>query len=218
MTFADICRAVAIRCGVPPASGWIGNTDETAREIVEFVREATRFVAEQHPWHALTRPWNAPVLAADEQVVLVPEDWREYVPHTARVGTQAIEGPVSWSEYEQRRRDQGPLCFAMMGRSMCLWRAPVGMLELRYISRAPVMSGGDRHLTWQTDTDTALIDPNLIVLAAVVLWRESKGLDASISASSFASSLSRARAADQNVGVLSMGKARALPQAIVVLS
>ncbi len=217
MSLATICASVWLRVGAgsPTPGAWIGDSESTAAEIVEFSREALRMVTEAHDWEALTRTYTVALTAAEEQTVALPADYARLVPGTVWLTDLAwpARGPVSEAEYEYLRAPpsftSGPVFRISGGALQLLYTpAPGGDLTLRYITSSPVANGSSRYQSWQSDSDTALIDERLIVLGTIFLWRDAKGLDAQNAAVMYRSAMATARAQDRPLGVLSMGPAR----------
>lgn len=216
MTLATICRSVAIRVGVPPADVWTGNTDETAREIVEFVGEALRTVAEAHDWEALNRTHEAEITSDTLQTVALPADCERILPETVWIDGDAmpVKGPLTEPEFEALRQDVATSTtpvFRLSGGAMELLGppAPGGALSFRYVSSQPVVAAdATRREAWLADSDTTVLNERLITLAAIVLWRDAKGLPAPVAMAQYAGALARAKAADRPIGVLDLAGRR----------
>lgn len=217
MTLATICRSVAVRAGVAPVASWAGNPADTAREIVEFVAEATDMVVQAFDWQELLRTYSVAVAGVTVQTLPLPADYRRLIAETVWIdgATWRVRGPITEEQYERLRQSLGgggeTPAFRLSAGAIDLLsvQAPGGTLTLRYLSAFPVLSAdGTPQLSWQADTDTAVVDERVIVLAAVMLWRDSKGLPAQMAMTQYLAALGRLKASNQPLSIMSLGTAR----------
>lgn len=209
MTLATACRSIAVRAGVEPAASWWGNPDPTAAEIVEFAQEALAHVARAHDWQALLRTHTAALPGLPEATVALPADYGRLVPDTVWIAgrLEPVAGPLTDDEFEYLRqgltRATVPVFRIAGGRIELLAAgATAANLTLRYITSSVVAPA---RAAWGADGDAALVDERLVVLMAVALWRDAKGLDARFAGAQFNEALSRAKAQDRPLGVMSLG-------------
>lgn len=218
MTLATACASFWLRAGLgaPTPNVWIGSSEETVQEVVEFAREALRMVVEAHEWQKLLRSYSVALAGAPEQTVALPADFGRLLPGTVWLTDLAwpATGPVSDVHYEYLRQPMvttsGPVFRLSEGALDLLAQpAPGGSLTLRYLTSQPVtINGGGARETWGADSDTALVDERLVTLGMIALWRDARGLNAQNAAALYASALARAKAQDRPIGVMGMGGGR----------
>lgn len=213
MTLATTCSAFWLRVGLgaPTPGVWVGSSEPTEQEVVEFAREALRMVVEAHEWQRLLRTYTATLVAAPEQTVALPADFGRLMPGAVWLNDTAwpVRGPLSEVEYEDLKRPTISTAlpvFRLSGGALDLLANPVsgGTLTLRYITSQPVTNGATRRETWQADSDAALVDERLVLLAMIALWRDARGLNPQNAAALYASALARAKAQDRPLGVMNM--------------
>lgn len=168
-------------------------------------------VVEAHEWQRLFRTHTATLAASPEQTVALPADFGRLVPGTVWLNDTAwpVRGPLSEAEYEDLKRPTFSTAlpvFRLSGGALDLLANPVsgGSLTLRYITSQPVTNGATRRETWQADSDAALVDERLVMLAMIALWRDARGLNPQNAAALYASALARAKAQDRPQGVMNM--------------
>jgi hypothetical protein len=213
MTLATICRSVATRVGVAQLPAWAGSTDDTAREVLEFVQEAHDMVVQAFDWQVLIRPYQVNLAAGPVQTLALPTDFGRLIPGTMWISGQScpVRGPVTEVEFERLTRPipigTTPV-FRLASGVLELLASPVGagLLSFRYLTGMPLVSAaGVPQREWQADTDASLLNERLVILGAVMLWRDSKGLQTQGAAAQYMFALSRAKATDRPIGVMSMG-------------
>lgn len=204
MTLASICRQVSVLVGVGPADAWIGNIDQSATEIVAWVNESQQRVAAEHPWSALTRDATLTVTAATEQVVTLPSDVARIVPDSVYLRNfMPVVGPLTPAEWQEHREMIGwvQAAFTMSGGSLLLRTAGVsGPLVLRYVADIA---------DYTSDIAVSALGLRLervIMLCAVALYRDAKGLQAGSAGQQYLSALAQAKSWEQPIAGLSMGR------------
>lgn len=210
MSLGTICREVALLVGVQPSDVWAGNPDVTAAEIVAWANQAQRMVADATDWGALHREavWTQgrsgaspeepgksgiPTGMPEEQMFSLPADLGRLLSDTVQCGGQLVPGPASPAAWA--RPGAGPL-WALRGGKLLTMRLPNdGLLQARYLALAPDLVA---------DGQETPLDERSVVLGAVMLWRDAKGLPQGSAAPQYLSALQAARSADRPVGALSL--------------
>lgn len=203
MSLGTLCRGLALLVGVQPAAVWAPNEDVNAAELVAWVNEAQQRVAAEHDWQVLLRDFQAPV-TAPEQAFVLPADFARLVPDSLwLVGIRwRVQGPVSVAEWEERKRRLLPTVVPIFALSQ-------GQILLRSPYRSETMTGRYVAVVPDMATDAAVSAlgaglERLILLCAVALYRDAKGLPTQNAAAQYQSALSLARARDLPVGMLSL--------------
>jgi hypothetical protein len=189
VSLATICNAVAVRAGVSGSGVWAGNPEPTAREIFEMVVEATAMVVQDFDWETMLRTHSVTLSALVQQTLPLPADFERMIPGTMWIDATLwpVVGPVTEPEFEIRRNNIGGLgarpIFRVAGGAVDILAVPPpgGVLTYRYFINTPIRSAaGVARTEWLADTDTAFVNERLIILGAVALWRDSKGLPAEV--------------------------------------
>lgn len=215
MSLATICRAVYVRAGVGPTvpSAWNVTVDPTAREIVEYVNEAHRVVADAHEWGVLLREGTGTLNGARLQSFAAAADFDRMLGNTLRMdgASREFRGPVTDAEFQAVRWNapgySDPL-FRLAGSTIEVHNpsAWAGTAYYRYVTSTLTTLGTvAARGVFASDDDTALIDERLIVLRALVDWREGKGLPAEVAERAYIAALARAKSHERPVGVLNLG-------------
>lgn len=218
MSLGTICRSLWVRAGLgtPVPGAWATNADIAAVEVVEFVREATRLVYEAAEWQALVKTREETITGAPAQTVALPSDFGRMVPDTLwNVDTQErFTGPLTDEDYEALRVDPARAAipvFRISGGALDLMTAfnDAATIRYRYVQNTPVRSAGGASMAdWMADTDTSILDERVILLGALLLWRDAKGLPAEVANAQYLTALARAKAHDRPIGVMDMSRSQ----------
>jgi hypothetical protein len=196
MTLLSIVKDVAVRCGwsaVPTSA--ISNASSDAlniAQVIAFAQDAGRDAMERQQWTGLD---VAATLVGDGTTTLftLPTDWRQFNP-----GDESQNGPLVSSKYPLMPLS-GPVnaedlnilkalpastvrpLWRIIGNSLELWPAlsPGETVTFNYFSKYWILdiTGLIRRARWAVDSDTSVIDEDLIMKGAVWRWLASKGLD-----------------------------------------
>lgn len=222
MPLGSLCTSLAVLVGVQPASTWAGNTDVSAVEIMVWVNEAQRRVADEADWQTLLRDGFGDLVPvdgyADEVALRLPDDCDHVIPDSVWMTRlrRKVRGPLTLAEWEFRRSAVvsaiDPVFTVSDGT--LLVRATSGtsvsdLVTLRYAALVPDLTADGQASALGVKLE------RLILLCAVVLYRDAKGLPVGTSSQQYLSALQLAKARDQPVGVMTMGRRWAVPGAVM---
>ena len=202
---AALCRAVALRIGIAPFDVWAGNPDPGAAEVVEFVNEAVAMVADAHAWTALRRrvTWAREAeRGGGEERHAWPGDCRRLHADTVGCGSWAgIPGPVGVDEWERAARS---------GATRPMWTTEGRWLVARGLPDAYALTARYQALVspFAADRQTVDLPDRPVILGALMLYREAKGLPIGSAPAQYLAALAAARSEDRPLGMLSLGGRR----------
>lgn len=233
VSLLSLCNGLAVLVGVAPAASYAGNTDVTAAEMVAWVNEAQARVADELDWQALVRDGAADLGTAGsldaEWTFPLPPAVRRLVPDSLwlRSENRKVEGPLTIAEWERRRRQAAasPIpVFTVAGDALLVRTASAGaaaddglvmldgvlqldaglvssnLLTLRYVAAVP---------DYVADAQVSALGADLercILLCAVWLYRDAKGLSASSALAQYGAALSLAKARDMPLGGMGLSR------------
>ncbi len=196
MTLLNIVQDAAVRCGwdhVP--SSVIGNNSTDAlniQQMTAFSQDTGRDCMERFNWTGLDR---AAAITGDGTTTLftLPADWRRFNPSDKAPSSPLISskypltplfGPVNAEELNALKALPASTVrpvWRLIGTSLELWPALSSgeIVTFNYFSSMWILSvdGTTRRKRWAADTDTSMIDEDLVMKGTVWRWLASKGLD-----------------------------------------
>lgn len=218
MTLLTICQNVAREVGITVPSSIVGNTAKEATVLLRFAERTGDQIAQAHDWTVLLLEHTFTTTSGNAYYDL-PAGFRRLVTETAwdRTNYRSMRGPLSAQEWQFRK--SGIVSSAGILRN---WRVKaVSGVQKFYIDPTPAStdslvfeyitdywcqsSGGTAQASWAVDTDTARIDEDLIELG--VIWRMLNRLGRPYieERAEFDREMSRRRARDGGMAVLSLG-------------
>jgi hypothetical protein len=188
MSLLTICNAIADTTSGPRPATIASNTNPEAQSYLRSVTKVGLRLMKLYPWNALRK--EAAISGAGAETLIpeasMPSDFDRFMPETFwnRSSTVLLSGPVPaarWATLKAQGYFGDEIYFTYRGGDV-LALPTVGSgasLTFEYISNEYIRSsGGDAQSTWQADSDTSLIDEELIALAATYDWLSSEGLPA----------------------------------------
>lgn len=184
MTLLSICNNVAGEVGIDPLSIVVGNSSDDAVKLLRYANKAGLALALSFDWADLIQERTFTAIAGETQTGILPADFGRFIPETFwnRSVPNRVMGPVSSPEWAN------------------LKAAPYTGDVRKFIRRAsslqviPVFAGGEAlafeyqsknwcqsaalvgQSAWAADTDTAIIDEELITMLVAVMYTDDKGL------------------------------------------
>lgn len=185
MSLLQIVSDVSVEVGLGKIGQAIGTNDDTTDQIVAFVQREGQVLASKYDWTALK--WQAVFEGDGEQTLWVlPVDYRSL-----------FNGDAMWSNKFQfvslggRVSDDEMLAIKNIPITPTrpVWRLVQGMLEVypalslgevvttEYYSLNWIVSGNSRVARFSADTDTPLLNADLLTLAGIWRWKRAQGID-----------------------------------------
>lgn len=179
----------AVRCGVSPPTSIIGSSDPNAPLFLRLANQVGRELSRRHDWQRLKVDYTFTSLATEAQTAL-PAAFDHFVPYGElwnRTLSQRYDGPTddtTWGRIKGTGTSAvTPGCWRMIGGGIEITPAPTAgeTLAIPYISRYWVRPSGGTGSTdkasFTVDSDSSLIDEELLTLGIVWSWKSSKGFD-----------------------------------------
>jgi len=174
MTLLTICKSLALNVGMPVPTQVIGGSREW-REASDFAAKVGNDLARRVDWGALTK---AETLTGDgtNKTFTLPEYFSRLVSGICIRAGNSVVRPLSRAEWGSLAETEGvPRYFLLQDNNISFWPylADTETVSVTYQSKAWCSNGTD---DWELDSDTSLIDENLMEKGLIVYWRVQKGM------------------------------------------
>ncbi len=185
MSLLTICNAIADTTSGPRPPSIVGNQNPEAQSYLRSVQKVSARLAKVYDWNVLrkefafTSPGTETILASAD----FPTDFDRFIPETFwnRSTTVLLSGPVSgarWGSLKAEGFVGDNTQFTYRGGDiLAIPTVDAGSdLVFEYMSTQFVRAADDTpKATFTLDTDTSLIDEELIALAATADWLANEG-------------------------------------------
>ena len=205
MSLLTIVQDVSGRLSLPQPSRVVGSTDKQVIQLLALANEEGRSLAGRHPWQALTQEQTFTTEASPAQGAAVPQDLDRFVPGSFfnRSTRRPMTGPITPRQWQwiQAQPVYSTACLAFRERTGQFLIAPTPpageTIAYEYVSTNWARSsGGTAQAAFLADSDTALLDEELIGLGLRWRFLRAKGLDYSEEMASYERELEQAVARD----------------------
>lgn len=205
-------------------SAVVASSDRTVQRLLALSNASGRRLAKEANWTILERLGTITTANGTEEYAL-PADYDRLIPQTEwdRTGSERIDGPLSAVQWETIK--SGLIGSGSIGRRYRIVRSASGNTRTIRIDPTPstdgdtlvywyvssywcASSGGTAQAAWAADSDTPILDADLLRLDLVVRFKRAIGLDFASEADEYAQMLERAIAQDRPARVLNMGGRR----------
>jgi len=149
-------------------------------------QEEGKSLMRKHPWQVLTTEKTFTSTAAAAQTGAIPTDFDRFVDESFfnRTQRRAVYGPISPQDWQQVQATVTnaivPEYYRQRGNSILITPTPNGTdtYAYEYISRNWCeSSGGTDQAAWASDTDTGILDEELMTLGVEWRFLKAKGFD-----------------------------------------
>lgn len=163
----------------------VGNADAQVRQLLALLQEDGDDLLERFEWNAVMRDFSFTV-AADPHSATLPSDFNRFLARASmwRSGSRLVplSGPVGPDQWQRLTTIPGtfPGYWRRFGGTLQVTGVAIGeSVTIPYISQNWILGsdGVTRKGQWSADSDTPLIDDQLIILGGRWRWKASKGLD-----------------------------------------
>ena len=185
-TLLNICQDAAVRIGISLPSAIVGSSDAESRELLAFARQEGIELMRAVPWQVLAKEQTFVTVAADEQTGAIPADFDRFISDTIfnRTRQRKVYGPISSEQWQARKAytivSAIDYWFRVRGDSMLLTPTPSAgdTIAFEYISKQYCKDSGGTPLDeWTSDTDVAILPPELMSLGIEWRYKKAKGLE-----------------------------------------
>jgi len=213
MSLLTIIQSVCLRSGITDAPTFvIGNTDPTIAQLLEICREEVDEQFNRHPWSILQKEATFTTLAADLQgdLLTIAPDFDRFIDDTqwnrafaAPIGTpvtpatwQYLKARLATSPYYGMRIKQNPL--TLKNGVYLIPTPPAGQaVYFEYVSNnawRTLAGAGANDCT--ADTDTCMLNENIVKAGIRWRWKKEKGLSYAEDFTTYESKMATEWAAD----------------------
>lgn len=189
MSFLTLINNVQKRAGLEVTTNPTANANPTVKQLVALANVEGQDLALRHPWSVLQKIEVQAALAAEDQGLLttIASDISvKHIRHMTlwnRTTTRPITGPLSpseWADLKGLGITYPADHFRIYGGRLYITPAPAlnDSLAFDYISKNWCQSsGGTGQAAWAADTDTGILDEDLMTLGVYWRFRADMGFD-----------------------------------------
>ena len=216
MSLLTICQAIADEVSLTRPTTVIGNTDTDAQKLHRITVKIGKRMMRVANWQVLRKEKTYTSVSGEEQTSIIPSDFDRFIPETFwdRGTPSLIAGPVRAVEWQSLKAGtyNGTIRkFTRRGNSVYVIPSLSAGVSLayEYISENWVDTDADGlgdASTWAADTDTSVIDEELLTLGGVFEYLDSEGQPSGRAAAQYEQCFNELLDNDQpGAGVLSAG-------------
>jgi len=188
MSLLTIVQGAAAELKLVKPATVIGSTDPNAPQLLALANKEGKELARRFDWQVLTKEATFTTVATETQTTLstVAADFDHYINETMWNRTQnwRVLGPLTPEEWQRKKASAAQAqignWFRIRGDSILFYPTPAAgeSIYFEYTSTKWCQSEASvAQAAWAADTDTALIDEEIIRLGIVWRFRKAKGFD-----------------------------------------
>ncbi|MDA1043835.1 MAG: hypothetical protein O3C57_01285 [Verrucomicrobia bacterium] len=187
MTLLSLIQNASDTIGLARPSAVVSSTDGSVRTLLSLAGTEGRELLERYSWPATQIEATHTTLAAELQGVMttIAAGFGYIINETFwdRTLTQPVTGPLTPSEWQalKARTATGPYAsYRIQGGSLYAYPAPAAGNTWAFEYQSTYFcqsSGGSNQSAWAADTDTGVLDENLMALGVVWRFKKKNGLD-----------------------------------------
>lgn len=213
MSLLTIVQNVCGRLALPQPTAVVGSTDRQVLQFLALVNEAGIDLMRDYDWQAIRIELDFMSLAQQAQTGFMPADFDRFVPNSFfnRSTRRPMTGPITPRQHQwiqaQPVYSTVYLAFIMRQNQFLIDPNPAAgnLLACEYVSRNWCQSNGDvAQPMFEADTDTALLDEELLKLSLRWRFLQAKGLDYAEAMTSFERQKERLMARDGGSTMLTL--------------
>jgi hypothetical protein len=213
MALLGMVQDITRELGIPKPTLAINSGDLQVQQIVSLANREGRMLAKRHQWEKMIKIASFTMLLAELQgamTTVAGSDFDYMIAETIWDDSdqEQIAGPMSPRQWQLLEASvvTGPVpVFNIYGGNLYLKPAPssANTLKFAYYSKNWCQSsGGTGQSAWTADTDTGLLDEDLMSLGIKWRWLKAKGLDYSEEFREYELQVSMATSRDGSTRVL----------------
>ncbi len=205
MTLLSICQDVADEVQITRPPVIAGSPAPDSVRLLRYANKVGRSLMTVIAWQALRKAHTFTAVSGEEQTNGIPSDFDRFVPETFwnRSTDELISGPVTavrWQGLKSGATQNYRPVYVYRGGSIHVLPALTAgqSLAFEYVSNEWAQSsGGTAQTRFQADTDTSLIDEELITLGVLYEWLRSEGQPFDVALADYMGRRSDLASADQ---------------------
>lgn len=185
MTLLSICTDTADEVGISRPATVIGSSSPDAQKLLRYANRVGNRLMKAVSWQALRKEQTFTSISGETQTGILPADFDRFIPETFwnRSTTVLVTGPIGPVEWQGIKAtgfsDSCKPKFAYRsGSVLILPSLSAGQsLAFEYVSKNWAQSSGSvAQEKFQADTDTSLIDEELITYGTIYEYLDGEGL------------------------------------------
>ena len=218
MTLLTIVQDAMVEVGLSKPAAAIASTDPGVVATISMVNQTGLELMRRVEWQALQTETTFTSLAQASQTGAVPADFDRFINETFwnRTLKRQVAGPLTPKQWQARQASSiGGITDFYRQRGSAILIDPVpsagNTMAFEYVSKYWV---GGTKVAMTADSDTSLIDENLLKLGAIWRYLKSRNMDYAEEYRTFETEVLNAAAKDGGKGVMSLnGPRERTPQA-----
>jgi hypothetical protein len=182
MTLLSICQAIADEISIIRPSTIVGNSNPEVQRLLRYADKAGTRMMKSYPWQILRKEKTFTGVAGETQTSILPSDFDRFVPETFWDRTNQIlfAGPISPVEWNSLKAAsyQGNNKFILRGDSVRVIPNLDGgeSIAYEYVKKNWCQSsGGTEQAAWAADSDTGIIDEEMLIYAGIFEYLDGEG-------------------------------------------
>lgn len=194
-TVSQVLQKAYRELGLTVPTSFVGNTDDTASQLVEFLTSAGQDLCTMNDWQMLHKEWTQ-VLTPAVSTYALPTDWNSFIDsamwdNTARWPVIGPLTPQIWRMLKARLLGGNTISlqYRIVANQFVLYypAAAADTIVSDYYSRGWLVQvdGTTYRDNPSADSDTVLFDSRIIVPLLKFKWRDAKGFDTSAASAEF---------------------------------
>jgi len=184
MSFLTIIQNASDRLGITRPTTAVASTDQQVLQLVGLAQEEGKDLAKRNAWQALQTEHTFPTVASTASYAL-PDGFDSILKETVfnRTRRRRMVGdltPEQWQETQSSLVTMVNPAFRIRGSLFYISPTPTAVetIAYEYNSKNWCQSSlAVAQSAWAADTDTGILDEELMTLGLKWRWKKSKGLD-----------------------------------------
>lgn len=188
MSLLTMMQQVTRRIGITTPSAVMSSTDPQIMQLVGIANEEGQELAERYPWQALTKEANFTTVATTTQVADIYSTWSDfkYILNDTiwdRTLRRPVFGPLTPQTWQQLQAQvmQGPWWqYRIRGNAIVFIPTPNAGDDCYFEYQSMnwcESSGGTGQSAWAADSDTGLLDEQIMAMGVIWRWKQIKGFE-----------------------------------------
>lgn len=181
MSLLTICQNAADRIGITRPSSVVNSTDQQSLRLLGYAQQEGKDLARKYDWQVLTKEQTFTATATETQSSALPSDFDRFIAETFfnRTRKRPVYGPLNANEWQFAKSVVATVIiesFRQRGDSILMTPTPTAgdTYAFEYVAKNWCQSSaGAAQSAWASDTDTGILNEELMTLG--VVWRFKKG-------------------------------------------
>ena len=194
MSLLTICQDASNEIGISQPSSLASSTNPESQKLLRYAKKVGSTLAKGFPWQILRKEATFTSIGNETQTSILPSDFDRFVAETFwnKTDKTLMIGPISAVEWNSLKAnaydDDSKVKYVLRGDSILTVPAMTAgkSLAFEYVSTNWCQSlGGVAQSTWVADTDTGILNEELITRGVIFEFLWGDGLPADVAYESF---------------------------------